>query len=207
MGIVRHGGHSAITSHAQACQGTLWHIEAYSSITEAYWAIFKHIQNVLQPLYIQLHHIQNPDTFRTWTIFKSLFNMLDDQACPEPYQNSLFNFFWRYLGTFRYIDAYSDTLTGTQLDGEGKAFPDVFWKVPWFWKKGPDCVHLWAKFSIQNIVYLGEQTPKYFPARTFFLWFWTNYLSAWNLPCPEKFQVLCLHYGIILFAKHSILNV
>ena len=33
----------------------------------------------------------------------------------------------------------------------GRASPALFWKskkVPWFWKKGTDCIHLCVKFSI-----------------------------------------------------------
>ena len=55
------------------------------------------------------------------------------------------------------IDVYSATLTGAQLGrgGGGKASPALFEnrkKCPDFGKKGPDCVHLWVKFSIQNVV-------------------------------------------------------
>ena len=80
-------------------------------------------------------------------------------------------------------------------------------------KKGPECVHLWVKFSIQNVVqeYLGEKASKCFLQSHFLLWFWWNVywsvLVPWNLPFPEKFLVLCLQAGITLFAKHSILNV
>ena len=40
--------------------------------------------------------------------------------------------------------------------------------------------------------------------------FWQNVyrssLLGWNIPCPEKFLVACLHSDIILFAKWCILN-
>ena len=42
-----------------------------------------------------------------------------------------------------------------QLGGRAEASPALFWKlkkVAWFWKKVLDCVHLWVKFSIQNVV-------------------------------------------------------
>ena len=44
-------------------------------------------------------------------------------------------------------------------------------RYPDFGKKGPDCVHLWVKFVIQNVVsvYLGEKTPKCFPVGSLFL--------------------------------------
>ena len=40
--------------------------------------------------------------------------------------------------------------------GERGGLPSPFFenrkKCPDFWKKGPDCVYLWVKFSIQNVV-------------------------------------------------------
>ena len=48
------------------------------------------------------------------------------------------------------IDAYSATLTGTQLGGEGGACPVLFEnqkKCPDCGKKVPNCIHLWVKFS------------------------------------------------------------
>ena len=49
--------------------------------------------------------------------------------------------------------------------------------VSWIWKNVPGCVHLWVA------------------------------LVLGNLPCPGKPLLACLHAGIILFAKLSILNV
>ena len=85
-------------------------------------------------------------------------------------------------------------------------------KVPWFLKKkkkkDAGCVHLWVKFSNQNVILTNF---KIFPYRVFFLCFCRNvYRSALvpqNLPCPEKFLVAYLHSDIVLFAKCSILNV
>ena len=53
------------------------------------------------------------------------------------------------------IDVYSATLTDTQLGQRGEASPGLFEnqkKCLDFGKKGPDCVHFWIKFSIQNAV-------------------------------------------------------
>ena len=54
---------------------------------------------------------------------------------------------------FRDIDAYSDPLRH-ESRGEWEASPTFFenQKGAWFWKKSPDCVHLWIKLSIQNVV-------------------------------------------------------
>ena len=46
------------------------------------------------------------------------------------------------------------TLTDAQQGGRGEASFGVFEnekKCPDFEKKGPDCVHLWVEFSIQNV--------------------------------------------------------
>ena len=54
---------------------------------------------------------------------------------------------------------------GAQLGGNGEeASPTHFWKskkVPGFWKKGPDCIHLCVKFSIQNVVLRISRTKKF----------------------------------------------
>ena len=55
---------------------------------------------------------------------------------------------------FRESDAYPGTLTGAQQGGERRGLPCSFWKskkCPDFWKKDPDCVHLWVKVFIHNI--------------------------------------------------------
>ena len=67
-----------------------------------------------------------------------------------------------------------------------------------FWVKNRDCVHLWVKFCIQNIV-LGVSRrknsnifpaelfiPTYFPAELFILVFLTKFLSK----CPNSSKPL-----------------
>ena len=127
-------------------------------------------------MHIQPCHIQNPTLFRTRGIFKSLSNMYDDHANSELWhsRNSLFKHFQGYLEIFSDIGGYSATLTGAQLGGRGEASYALFKnrkKCPDFGKKGPDCVHLWVKFSIKNVVLrnLGEKNPKCLPAGTLFL--------------------------------------
>ena len=133
-------------------------------------------------------------------------------------QSSLFKHFHSYFGIFRDIEVYSVTLTDIQL-GEGRRPPLLFFEIwkkcPDFGKKGPDCVNLWVKFSIQNIVLRvsARKNSKMFPSGAFFheMCFWWNaYQSAlvpWNLPCREKCLVVHLHSVIILFVKYSIVNV
>ena len=66
----------------------------------------------------------------------------------------------------------------------------------------PDCVHLWVKFSIQNVVFRVSRRKK--PLRGLFFWcFWRIlYRSAlgWPVPqtspCPEKFLVAHLSSDI-----------
>ena len=50
-------------SHIQVYWGTLRHFEVYSGITEAYWAIFRHIQNSVYCIY-------NRAIFRNQTYIK-----------------------------------------------------------------------------------------------------------------------------------------
>ena len=63
---------------------------------------------------------------------------------------------------------------GCATRGEGgRPPPALSWKVKkvlWFWKKGPDCVHLWVKFSIQNVVLTVSRRKKSqtFPCEAFF---------------------------------------
>ena len=77
----------------------------------------------------------------------------------------------------------------------GGGLPCPFWKskkVPWFWKKGPNCVHPWAKSSIQNIVLRvsRRKSSKIFPAGPFFLAFLMKGLSkcsnSTKPPLPKK---------------------
>ena len=64
---------------------------------------------------------------------------------------------------------------GAMVGGRGgwEVFPTLSWKskkVPWFWKKGPDCIHFCVIFSIQNVVLRvsrGEKC-KSFPCEAFF---------------------------------------
>ena len=140
--------------------------------------------------------------------------MSDDQAYPEPWhsQNSFFKHFQGYLGIFRDIDAYSATLTGAQLKGRGD-LPCLFWYLKILVKKILDCVHLWVKFPIQNIVLREskKKTPKCFTVGPFFLVFFTEFFiklpqflqlfSPTPIPCPEKYLVVHLHWFIILFCE------
>ena len=70
-----------------------------------------------------------------------------------------------------------------------REFPALFWKsrkVPWFWKKGPDCIHLCIIFSIQNVVLRvsREKNTKVYPVGSSFLVFLTKYLSN----CPSSMK-------------------
>ena len=64
-------------------------------------------------------------------------------------------------------------LTDTQLGGRGRpplAFFENRKKCPDLGKKGPDCIDLWVKFSIQNVVLRISRTKnsKMLPCGTFF---------------------------------------
>ena len=55
-------------------------------------------------------------------------------------------------------------------------------KYPDFGKKGPNCIYLCVKFSIQNVVLRVSvrKTPNVLPAGSFFLVFLTKHLSKWS---------------------------
>ena len=110
----------------------------------------------------------------------------------------------------------------------GKAYPSLFWKSkkgPWFLKKGPDCVHLWVNFSIQDVVLrvsrrknsshlakwlsvrLGTKrvrvpshSPKYFPVGSIFLVFLTKCLS--KCPSSTKSPLFWKIFGCMHALRH-----
>ena len=96
-------------------------------------------------------------------------------------QNSWFNYFQGYLGILRDIDAYSATLIGAQLGGRGarEVFPALF-ENP----KQRSC--------------FGNEGPDCV--------YWSA-LVPQAPPTQKKNLVEHLHSGIIIFTKHSILNV
>ena len=68
--------------------------------------------------------------------------------------------------------------------GRGEASPALFGnrkKCPDFGKKGPDCVYLWVKFSIQNIV-LRVSRQK----------------NSEKFPCGASFLTECLLNALVL---------
>ena len=88
---------------------------------------------------------------------------------------------------YHFISTKKPDNSGAQLGGRRAA--DEIWKlqkVPWFkQKKGPDCIHLWAKFSIQNIG-LGvsrRKNSKTFPCGAFYSWVFNE---LWNCPNSTK---------------------
>ena len=124
---------------------------------------------------IKTSHIQNPGLFRTQDIFESLSDIYKAyHAFSESWhtRSSLFKHFQGYLCIFRYVNAYSATITSAQLVRREEAFPALL-ENPDAGKKDPDCVHLWVKFSIQNVVLRvsGRKNSKIFPGGTFFLVF------------------------------------
>ena len=63
-------------------------------------------------------------------------------------------------------------------------------------KKGLNCVHLYVKFFIQNVVLMVSRRK--------------NSKTPQNFPCPEKYLVMCLYSGYVpalCFTKHFILSV
>ena len=153
-------------------------------------------------MHIKPCHIQNPGLFRAQGIFKSLTLISDDQAYSDTYhsQNSLFKHFQGYLGIFRDIESYSATLTDAQLSRRGEASHVIFenWKkCSEFGKKGPG---FHSKYSFKE--YLGQKSPKYFPAGCSFFVFLMKCLSkcpsSTNLVLKDFWLRTCSHSSFLL---------
>ena len=57
--------------------------------------------------------------------------------------------------------------------------------MPWFWKKGRDCIHLWIEFSVQNVDLRVSRrnNSKILPGGAFvFLCFWLNVYRSVLIP-------------------------
>ena len=118
-----------------------------------------------------------------------------------------------YLSIFKDIQIYSGKLMHIQphsqarIQGEEGRLPLPFLKIecPDFRKKGPNCVHRWVKFSIQNVVLRVSRTKstKMFPSRA-------SFSAAFNrtfVEVPQFHLVVHLYSSIILFTKCCTLNV
>ena len=129
-------------------------------------------------------------------------------------------YFQGYLGIFRDIDAYSSTFTDAQQGGRGEASTAVSenWKkCPGFRKKGPDCAHLWVKFSIQSVVLRvsRKKISKMLPCGVSFSCVFDECLSKCSSSTNHLLQSfalkhfwLCICPQTLLFLqKRSILNV
>ena len=78
-------------------------------------------------------------------------------------------------------------------------------KFPGFSKKGPDCVHLWVKFSIQNVLLRvsRRENSKMFPYRASFLVFLKHCLSKCPTPSPPPTCHTCKNSGWAPALRHS----
>ena len=181
-GLFRHfQGYSGTFSNIQKCPEIMRDIKSYSGIIEAYESYSDIFKTLCKHGIYEACHIQNPGTFRTRGIFKSLSNMQNDQVYSESWhsQNSLFQHFQGYLGIFSNIEVCLPILIGAQLGKVGEVSPTHFWrskKVPSFWRKGLDSAHLRIKCSIQNVIFGASRrkNPKVFPQLAFL------FLSVFN---------------------------
>ena len=197
---MRHAqGHSTIFSQVQAYWEILRHIEAYSGIIEAYGATCLYNRAIFKTLAYSkpeasskdcptckvIMHIQSPVIVKT--VYSSIFSRI-----------------------FRHIEGYwcifSHTHKRATRGGGGRRGLPCFFKnrkkCPDFGQKNPDCVHLWIKFSIQNVVSRVPRRKKLqnVSLRGHFSCFlrnvyWSALFSSPLLRCPEKF-LLCTCTGI-----------
>ena len=117
---------------------------------------------------------------------------------PSHCQNSLYKYFRSYLGIFRDIDAYSATLTSTQLEREsGGSLPYPFLKVPVgafiLERKALIVSIFWVKFYIKNVVLIvsRRKNSKLFLCEIFFFLFFSYFLRIvyW---IPQNFRTSTL---------------
>ena len=103
-------------------------IKSYSGIIEAYESYSDIFKTLCKHGIYEACHIQNPGTFRTRGIFKSLSNMQNDQVYSESWhsQNSLFQHFQGYLGIFSNIEVCLPILIGAKLGRVGEVSPAHF---------------------------------------------------------------------------------
>ena len=104
---------------------------------------------------------------RRWVPKLTFFYKIVKGTCPQ------------YLSN--YLKEYNNSVYNTVLFENWKKCHDI-------WKKGPDCVHLWVTFSIQNLVlrFLGEKTPKCFPEGPPSLVFLRKYLLKLPSSTPSS---------------------
>ena len=130
-------------------------------------------------------------------------------------------FIQAFSRVFRHIHGYWYKFSHTHKHAsrrERGGLPALFWKpkkCPDFGKEGPDCTHLWVRFSIQNVVLRVSRRKhsKIFSCRASFscvfdeMFIEVPYFHKVPSSCPESRLVAHLHSSIILFAKRSILSV
>ena len=142
--IFRHiQGHSAYVSHGQAYRRTFRPIEAYLGIVEAYLAIFRHIQNYVNPciynfglLKTLLHLEPKAATKACWTC--EMIRHIQSPRLSEQFIQS-------FSTVLRDIQEYWCIFSHTHrcaIRGRvsWSGLPQPFWKskkVPWFWIKRP----------------------------------------------------------------------
>ena len=121
-----------------------------------YWADKNSHVITIVTSYSYWQHIQNSVISNSRSIFKNLSNTKHDETYWEPLysQNSLFKHFQAHSAIFSDVQTYWGTLRYTEVYSGIIEPPLPFFEknYPDFRKKSLDCVHLWVKFSIQNVV-------------------------------------------------------
>ena len=120
--------------------------------------------------------------------------------------------FQKYLVIFRDIDAYPATPTGAQLGGRREAIPTFIEnrkKCLDFGKKDIDCVNLWVKFFIQNLVLRvsWRKNSKIFPCGAFrtvglFKTLW-NVDQAYSRLCLGNYPAIFRHIQNLMQRLHK----
>ena len=186
----------------QPCSGILRDIKAYSDIFRHYWGNIEPHSDIFRTLcnpYIYngvifgtLTHLEPEASSKACQTSKMIKHIHSPGIIRTVYW-SIFNYILGYSGILMHIYPNSQA-----TNKRGGGHPCTFLKIKKstdFGKKGPDCVHLWVKFYIQNVVLRvsKKRNSKKFPCGTFFscVFFLQNvYESALvpqNLPYPENY--------------------
>ena len=97
--------------------------------------------------------------------------------------SSTFKDFQGYSGILMYIQPHSQARNYRRIGEASLIFFENRKKVPCFFKKGLDCVHLGVKFSMENVIVSRKKKRQNVSlCGLFFLWFLTKCLSK----CPSS---------------------
>ena len=140
------------------------HIEPHSDI----FRILCNLYIYNGDIFGTLTHLE-PEAFSKACQTSKMIKYIQSPGIVRTVHSSIFNYILGYSGILMHIHPHSQA-TSKQGGGHPCTFLKIKKKSTDFGKKGPDCVHLWVKFYIQNVVLRvsKKRNSKKFPCGTFF---------------------------------------